>query len=572
LAVSARRARVDGPRHLGIVARTEGRASIGKNGCLMATGSPRKEALLEAGLIMSSQLSLPVVLQRIVDLATQVADARYGALGVLGPDGSITEFVTSGLSASDRKTIGDLPTGHGVLGVLINEPSPLRLRAISDDPRSVGFPPHHPPMRSFLGAPVKALGRVFGNIYLTEKQGADQFTAEDEADLVALAVYAGVAISNAELFQETHRQAVRLQAMREITATILAGTESESVLRLVAHHARELVEADLAAIVSPSGNDGGLAITAAVGRNADELLGMEVPSDASISGDVIRTAHSLVIADASSDSRAFQPMVQAGDMGPAIFVPLNAGGRSLGTLTVANAIGGRRFDQAAVDLVELFADQASVALEYGRAESELQRLMVMDDRERIAKDLHDGVIQSLFAVGMSLQATVAMVEAEVPAHRIEAAVERIDGAITDLRNYIFGLRPGILADRHLDQALRDLAVDFQERTSIPLEVTLDPSVTARLAGRSAGVVQLAREALSNVARHAQASSTRLSLGAEANTAVLTVEDDGQGFDAASPHIGQGLGNLRSRAAELGGQAEITSAPGRGTTVQVRLPM
>jgi signal transduction histidine kinase len=530
----------------------------------------RYERLLEAGLALSSELSLPAILQRIVELAAGITGARYGALGVLGRDGRITEFVTTGVTPEQRAAIGHIPVGRGILGVLIDEAAPLRLRNIADDPRSVGFPPNHPPMRSFLGAPVTARGQVFGNIYLTEKQGAAEFDAEDERALVLLAAQAGVAVENARLYEEAAARAKRLEALRAITVAILAGTDDAGEpVALVARHARELVGADLATLAVPAA-EGELVIEAADGLGADELRGAVFPLEGSVTGEVVRTGKAVVLADAAADPRTAQPVV-GGGIGPAAFVPLAVRGRTFGTLVVGNAAGGPPLREAAVQLLETFAEQAAVALEYARLQRELQRLAVLEDRERIAKELHDGAIQALFAVGMGLQGSAMLAGDSELRRRIENAVEELDRVIRDLRSYIFGLRPGILADRQLDQALQRLVEELQQRGGIVAVAEIDPDAAAELTGKAADLIQLAREALSNVGRHAAAATCRVSLYRTEEGAVLEVDDDGRGFDPARPAGGQGLRNLRERAAALGGQTEITSAPGEGTRVRVTIP-
>jgi len=342
-----------------------------------------------------------------------ITSARYGALGVLTEDRQqIERFITRGITEGERTAIGDIPVGHGMLGLLIEERRSMRIPDISKDPRSYGFPPNHPRMCSFLGAPVLALGKVFGNIYLTEKREADEFTQEDQAALEVLATQAGVAIENARLHEE---------------------------------------------------------------------------------------------------------MLQA--------------------------------------------------------EGQRRRLEMLEDRERIAKELHDGVIQALFAVGMGLQGTAGMSPDAETARRIEGAVEEIDRAIRDLRNYIFGLRPGILADRRLDQALKKLAIEFQERSDVVTVVDVDATTASELAGRATDVVQLAREALSNVERHAGAQTCRVTLRRTSAGGVLEIDDDGVGFEvAAADGPGMGLANLRSRVDSLGGQMEITSIPGEGTLVRATIPI
>lgn len=541
----------------------------------------RNEMLLESGLILLSELSLEAVLQRIVDLAVRVTGARYGALGVLGPDGLISRFITVGVTEEQRSAIGHPPIGRGVLGVLISDPAPLRLPEVSSHPRSVGFPPNHPPMKSFLGAPVKARGQIFGNIYLTEKQDAKEFILEDERALVVLATQAGVAVENARLHEEARQRERRLDAVREIAEEILAGKELQEVLRLVARRAGELVGADLTAITIPAETDGQLVLAVAEGLHAADIEGATVPTEGSASGAVIRSGEPLIVDDASQDARAYRPVIEAGNIGPAMFVPLSGGNRAFGTLMVSNMVGGREFDQEDLSIVRTFAGQAAVGFEYARAQRELHRLAVMDDRERIAKELHDGVIQSLFAVGMGLQATAVVSKDPDLEHRLDGAVNDIDRVIRDLRNYIFGLRPGILADRQLDQALHTLAEEFQERSAITTVVDVDADVAAQLASQAGDVVQLAREALSNVGRHAEATTCRVSLVRSNAGALLEIDDDGRGFDA--PAVvgegarggsggGQGLHNLRDRVALMGGTIDIDSVPGEGTTLRVTIPL
>jgi signal transduction histidine kinase len=536
----------------------------------MAGIHERYERLLEAGLTLGAELSLPVALQRIVELAAELAGARYGALGVLGRDGRISEFITTGVTAEERAAIGHIPVGRGILGVLIDDPRPLRLHDIADDPRSVGFPANHPPMRSFLGVPVTARGRVYGNLYLTEKAHGEDFDADDERALVLLAAQAGVAIENAHLYEEAQDRARRLEAVRAITTAILAGTDSGEILGLVVGHARALVGADLATLALPAGTDR-LVIEAADGLLSEELRGATFPASGSVTGEVLRTGKAVALADASADDRMAQPIVRAG-VGPALFIPLAVRGTTLGSLTVANVKGGPPLREAAVQLVETFAEQAAVALEYARLQRELQRLAVLEDRERIAKELHDGAIQALFAVGMGLQGSALLAGSDDLRARIQNAVEELDRVIRDLRNYIFGLRPGILADRQLDEALHRLVEEFQERTGVLAIAEIDPAAAADLAGRAGDVVQLAREALSNISRHAQATTCRVSLYQQGDSAVLEIDDDGHGFAPASaPGTGQGLRNLHDRAERLGGRAEVHSTPGQGTSVQVTLP-
>jgi signal transduction histidine kinase len=538
----------------------------------MGDGRDRKDMLLEAGLTLASELSLPIVLQRIVDLATQVTDARYGALGVIGEGDRLIEFVTAGVSARQRQAIGDLPTGRGVLGLLIHEPRPVRIKNIADHPQSVGFPANHPPMRSFLGAPIQAMGRVFGNIYLADKMSAEEFSQDDEDALVVLATQAGVAVANASLYEEVRSRERWLDALRDITERVLTANAERSLLDSIAEHARDLADADVATIATTSVVPGELVVSAAAGERASQLLGQTVPIEGSISGAVISSGEGMNFDDVSLDPRGYQPIIKLGRHGPAFFVPLRAPGGLRGTLMVANLKGGKRFPAETRRLVVSLADAASVALDYDRTQAELRRLGLLEERERIAKELHDGIIQSLFAVGMSLQGTALVAGNPETTGRIERAVEQLDGVIRDLRNYIFGLRPGILADRQLDQALHDLGEEMQSRSREMVEVSVDPAVAARLSAYSADLVQLTREALSNVARHAHATRAKVRLGREGSNAVLTVEDDGIGLDGEKNTAGNGLRNMRERAKKLGGRLEIDSEKGKGTTLRLAFPI
>jgi signal transduction histidine kinase len=538
----------------------------------MPASRDRKDMLLEAGLTLASELSLPIVLQRIVDLAAQVTDARYAALGVIGEDGKLIEFVTSGISAKQRRAIGALPTGRGVLGLLIHEPKAVRIKNIADHPRSVGFPPNHPAMRSFLGAPVQAMGRVYGNIYLAEKRSANEFSPEDEASAIVLATQAGVAIANATLYDEVRSREQWLEAVRDITDRVLREGEEEPLLERIAEHARQLAGADAATIITVSGTPGELIVAAAVGARSREVRGQTLPAAGSISGAVMRSGEVMSFDDVSADSRAFLPIVRLGQHGPAVFVPLRVPAGAAGTLMVAKLKGSSPFGERKVRLVETLAGQASVAIEYGRAQTELRRLGLMEERERIAKELHDGIIQSLFAVGMSLQGTALMASSPDVTGRVERAVEELDRVIRDLRNYIFGLRPGILADRQLDQALRVLGEEVQSRSGTTIQVEVDAAVAAALSARSAEIVQLTREALSNVSRHAHASRASVRLARRGSDAELTIEDDGTGFDPRSNSTGDGMGNMRNRATRLGGRLHVTSGVGKGTSLRVTFPI
>lgn len=552
------------------------------------TGSPRytravngstedarqHEVLVQAALALASELSLPVVLQKIVDLACEVADARYGALGVVGADEVISEFLTHGVTDEERARIGALPEGHGLLGVLIKDEQVLRMPRIQDDPRSSGFPPNHPPMSSFLGVPVAIRGHVFGNLYLTEKRGAAEFTDGDEDSVVKLAAQAAVAIDNARLFAASQRSQRRLAAVNDVAQALLGGRDVDDVLRLIARAARDLVGARVATIATPHDDPGQLVIRVAEGDAVGDLQGMVFPALDSVSGEVMRTGAPILLQDASSDTRIHQPFVRVGRIGPALFVPLALRGAGFGTLAVGNDPGERRFTDDDLAVVESFAAQAAVALEHARIQDELKRLALVRDRERIAKELHDDVIQSLFAEGMALQASLNMLDDRAAMEaRISQAVEHIDRVIRDLRNYIFALTPGAAADHALERSLRDVTEGFADASGLVIELVTDGDASSRLSGKTAEIVQAVREAVSNAVRHSGADHVRVSLACATDVAMLEVADNGKGFDLGEASgRGRGLRNLQARAHALDGELDIESAPGRGTWIRIRIPL
>ena len=370
---------------------------------------------------------------------------------------------------------------------------------------------------------------------------------------------------------ERKRQDDRLRAVLEVAQATLEGRREQELLRLIAQRARALVESALSIVVLPDPDGEMLTIAAADGQRADAILGSQVPLVDSVTGQVLATGRPLVLDESPSASGARASVVGAGRIGPLLAVRLASGDRVLGALVVSNEPGGGRFTDGDRRLVELFAAQAAVTIDYMRVRDDLQRLAVLEDRERIGRELHDGAIQELFAVGMGLQGMAIMATDPALRGRLEATVGQVDEVIRDLRNYIFGLRPGLVADRHLSQAMQDLAEQLERQHGVACAVEVDQAVAARLAGRAADIVQLAREALSNVGRHASAATCRLSLRGEPDFAVLEVEDDGSGFVPGKDAEGWGLRNLEERAAALGGSLDIASAPGEGTTVRLRIP-
>jgi PAS domain S-box-containing protein len=365
---------------------------------------------------------------------------------------------------------------------------------------------------------------------------------------------------------ERKRQDDRLRAVLDVAQATLEGRSEQVLLQLVAERARALVEADLGLVVLAEPDEGSLLVAAADGASAAAVRGGQLSLAGSPAAAVLASGEALVLDDASR-------VLPGAAGGPAVMVRLGSGTRGIGGLVVADEPGRRRFTDADRRLLELFAIQAAVAIDYTRVREDLQRLALVEDRERIGRELHDGAIQALFAVGMGLQSAAVMTEDRALRQRLGTAVVQVDEVIRDLRNYIFGLRPGALAERDLGRSLREIAEQFDRQHGVACAVDVDQAAAARLAGEAADLVQVVREALSNVGRHAGATTCRLSLYAEADAAVLEVDDDGRGFaPGAGDGGGWGLRNLRERAEAMGGSLEIASVPDEGTTVRLRIPM
>src|SRR3954469_10545058 len=410
----------------------------------VAESRERLRALLDAVVGIGTDLDLRSTLERIVAAACRLAGARYGALGVIGPDRTLVEFITEGIDEKIHRAIGDLPRGHGVLGLLIEDPKPIRLPDITAHPRAYGFPANHPPMRSFLGVPVRIRDQVFGNLYLADKRGAAEFTEDDEELMSALAVAAGAAVENARLYAQMRRRQRWLEAAAEITEVLLGEVDRASALELVASRARQVAEADLALVLLLDDARRSLTVDVAVGSVPDCLLGAEVPVERSEFDRTLAERHVSVVEDLGK--AASWPVSLR--TGAALLVPLAAGGGALGALVVAYRPGSAGFAQDPdVALMETFAGQAALALERARAQEERELIAVLGDRERIARDLHDVVIQRLFAAGMQLQGAARRAVKPEVQQRIDEVVDALDTTIRDIRGAIFELRsPGVGRD------------------------------------------------------------------------------------------------------------------------------
>lgn len=408
---------------------------------VLATQS-RLRGLLRATQLVVGDLALPAALRRIVEAARELLDARYAALGVVSPSGGLAEFVHSGMTPEDVERIGDLPEGKGLLGVLIEDPSPIRLRRMTDDQRSAGFPPGHPPMASFLGVPIRIRDEVYGNLYLAESSHGE-FSAEDEELAAALAATAAVAVENARLYASARSRGEWLQASAAITRELLAPVPADgsAPLRLIAEHCRGVADADLVTIVRPGPREpGGLVVEVAVGSGADQLAGTDVSSTESLSGQVYHRDEPLRSSDLH---RLGGPAARVGgalDAGPVLAVPMRGSSRVHGVLWMARARGRAAFTADEAEMATGFATQAAVAIELAAARAQQERTAMLDDRDRIAADLHEHVIQRLFAAGLALQSAAAQLGGGRPAQQVLSAVAELDDTITRIRASVFAPR------------------------------------------------------------------------------------------------------------------------------------
>ncbi len=532
----------------------------------VAASRERLRALLDAVVGIGTDLELRSTLERIVVAACRLTDAKYGAVGVIGPDRTLIEFITHGISAQIHERIGDLPRGHGVLGLLIEDPRPIRLPDITAHPRAYGFPKHHPPMHSFLGVPVRIRDQVFGNLYLAEKRGGGQFTDDDEELITALSVAAGAAIENARLYAQARRRQRWLEAAAEITGVLLGEINRTTALQLVADRAREVAEADLALVLIYHDSADELSVEVAAGAVPDGLAGCTIGNASGEFAAVLTDRHISVVEDLGKAAEWPVPL----QTGTALLVPLAANGETLGALAVAYRQGSVAFaEDPDVALVETFAGQAALALERARAQEEREMLAVLGDRERIARDLHDVVIQRLFAAGMHLQGAARHAARPEVRQRIDGVVDDLDTTIRDIRGAIFELRAPVGGE--LRGEIRSLAEEVRGplgfRPDLIMEGPIDGAVPEPV---RPAVLAVLREALSNVARHARASAVRVTVGVGSGRLELRIVDNGVGIGEVTS-VG-GVRNMCRRAEELGGTCTVERATPSGTLVTWSVPI
>jgi len=489
----------------------------------------RVHALLEAVVAIGGNLDLEIVLRKIIEAAVPLVQARYGALGVIGDDGRLAEFIPVGLDEAQIAAIDHWPEGQGLLGTLIRDPRPLRLADLSAHPESHGFPPGHPAMLSFLGVPI----------------------------------------DNARLYEEARRQERWLRATTEITRELLSGIQSTEVLKLVTTKALALSGADLVALAVPAGDQQRLVNTHAAGKAADEALGLVLPAAQSLSGQVLASGQTVVVEDFRNDGRVNPVAREHMPLGWAVLLPLGPPGNVRGVLTVGRDPGSLPFPPKVIDMVTTFAAQAGIVLELAEHRHDAEWLAVLQDRDRIARDMHDLVIQRLYATGMSLQGAVPLIARPEVADRVSSAVDALDETIREIRSAIFSLqshgdpkRNGLRAK--ILETVEEMTVPLGFAPSLRLVGPLDEEVPDAVGEQ---LLVALREALSNAARHAGASSVDVTVDCGSDL-VLRVRDNGKGLGRSTRR--SGLANLAERASRLGGELRVGPADGGGTNLEWRV--
>jgi signal transduction histidine kinase len=525
----------------------------------------RLRALLKANSAVVQQLDLPIVLRRIVESAVELVGAEYGALGVVAPDGHLEQFITVGMSDELIAHIGHLPEGHGLLGALIEDPHNIRLPVLSDDPRSAGFPAGHPSMDSFLGVPIAVRDEIFGNLYLSN-QASGLFSTDDEQLVTALAATAGVAIDNARLFAETHRRQAWSAASAEITSTLLSSEQSDSI-STVATRVLALAAADVVWLLLPTDRAEEFTIERARGIDSDATEGTALNTAASSLIGMLDGPQPQLVADAGIDAPALR---DGRRLGPLMIVPLVGPASGHGVLLVARVAGSARFSLPDLEMAADFAGQASIAMELAAARADRQRMVLLEDRGRIARDLHDHVIQQLFATGLQLHSIASQVEARPIAAEVLKTVANIDASIAQIRTAIFALTvrddaPHGSTRHRLIDLVNEMASGFASTPALSFSGPVDLVVTGSLAD---DVLAVTREGLANIVKHASADFASVALSASNGMVSLVITDDGIGMTGTGRR--SGIANLDERAIRRGGALSFDSSEA-GTALRWSVP-
>ena len=536
----------------------------------------RLRALVQAGIALTSELSLDGVLQKLVETAAELTGARYAALGVISEGGDALErFVFTGVDEESAAQIGELPRGRGILGILIRDARPLRLDNLGSDPRSVGFPPHHPPMRSFLGVPILLRGAAYGNLYLTEKEGG-RFTEEDEELVQLLAAQAAVAIENTRLYEATTRWSRQLESLTEIGTALAAEIELPRLLDLIAQRLRELVRARIVGIAIPA--DGTLRIAAADGPRVTDVVGLRVPLHGSKMGRVFQRRRSERVDSLADDPEADHDTARRLGIRTGLYVPLLARERAIGVVFAGDKDErDGRFSQDDLRLAEIFAARASVAVDLSERVSRdaLRRIVQAQEleRHRLARELHDETGQALTSILLGLKTIEEARDREAMREATQEVRERVVTTLQDVRRLAVELRPKVLDDFGLVSALERLTETFQEQTGLSVDLEAG-TAGERLPGEiETALYRIVQEALTNVVKHARATRVSILLTRRDGSIAVVVEDDGLGFEPADAGDGGfGLVGIRERIELLGGRLGLESSRGTGTTLVAEVPL
>jgi len=543
----------------------------------VSSSENRLRALVETGVAITSELSLDALLQRLVESASELTGARYAALGVIDRTGAELErFLTTGIDAETKGAIGDLPRGRGILGVLIREDEPLRLHNIGDDRRSVGFPPNHPPMKTFLGVPVHLRGVAYGNLYLTEKAGGEDFTDEDQELVELLASQAAVAIENARLYEAATTWSRQLESLNEVGNALATETDLDRLLDLVARRLRELLDARLVTVLLPSGDDQ-LRFATVAGDRA-ELAGATITRSTSKTGRVLERRQSeradSVLDDPDVDHEAMRLLgARSG-----LWVPLLVRGRAIGVLAAHDKLGADvRFTDTDLRLAETFATRAALAVDLSEriAQDALRRVVEAQEleRRRLARELHDETGQALTSILLGLKALEERTGDEASRAATQELRSLVVSTLQDVRRLAVELRPTALDDFGLVAALERLTASFAEQTGISVDFQTALADERLPEEVETALYRIVQESLTNVVKHARARRVSILLARKEGSVKAVVEDDGRGFDPAE-QAGDGFGlvGMSERLALLGGRLEVESDADAGTTIAAEVPV
>jgi signal transduction histidine kinase len=543
-----------------------------------ATGQlDRLRVLVDSGIALSSELSLDALLQRIVETAAELTSARYAALGVIDKSGQALErFLTTGIDAETHSAIGDLPRGRGILGVLIRETQTLRLHDIADDPRSVGFPRQHPPMKTFLGVPIVLRGVAYGNLYLTEKEGGADFSEEDEELTQLLAAQAAVAIENARLYETSTRWLRQLESMNEIGIALASEIELEPLLALVARRLQELVAARLVLIALPDGDV--LRVAAAEGQGTYGVVGMELEFAGSKAGRILERGRSERVDSVLEDPEIDQQAARRLGVHSALFVPLIARGGGIGIVIAHDKSGpSPSFTDDDLRLAEALAARAAVAVDLSERVSRDAVRRVVEaqelERARLARELHDQTGQALTSILLGLRPLEETATTDGDRSGLASLRELVVSTLQDVRRLAVELRPSALDDFGLGTAVERLADSLREHSGLRVDFEAQLGETRRSAEVETALYRIIQEALTNIVKHAEAKRVSILLTDRDGVTVAVVEDDGSGFETnAIRGDGLGLVGMRERVGLVGGKLRVESTPGSGTTVHAEVPL